>query len=139
MRKKILFVGGGLVLVSFGFIWFRVHELTKHIMVKHPIIEVHHDQEIIFDLLKGAYLIRVGSKDLQEDITFPFSISEHIITSSGEFHFEREYSPQQRDEHEFGGYVSSIFPVEQTGEVTMIFQISMPEDGRLYLHVYGIE
>ena len=142
MKRKGLQIGGilgFLALISFTLIWIRVHNLTKHIYITHPVIELHNEQEIIFNLLKGTYLLRIGGRDLQEDITFPFSISENIMTSSKEFHFEREYFPQQRDEHEFGSYVSSIFYIEHTGKVSMIFNVSKPEGEQLYLHLFGIE
>ncbi len=140
MKNKRSLIGGILyfLLLSYiTFMWIRISSFTKHIAIKHPIIELHDDQEIIFDLLEGAYRICVGNKKLEENMTFSFSIN--IITSldSKEFHFQREYVPQKNSEGDIG-YVGVNFHVKQSGKVPMTFNVSMPENKRLYLHLYGI-
>ncbi len=120
------------------FIWIPGYNLTKHIAVKHPIIELHHHQEIIFDLLKGPYLVSIGNKDLKENVIFPFSISGTIMTSSMEFSIERAYSPPKDYTTELA-YLNVGFGVEESGPVTMIFNVSMPKKARLYLHLHGVE
>ncbi len=141
-NKKILLLRGVCSVIIFGFfLWYlwRIDDLTKHITVKHPVIQLQQQQEVIFDLLKGKYLLSVGNKNLEEDVTFPFSISERIKTSSKEFHFDRQYPPPLKDNVTEFGYSRSAFRVEQSGKVTMLFDVSMPENARLYLHLHGIE